>query len=729
MRLFIAEKPDLGRAIAAGIGGNWTTHKTHMTCGDDTVTWCFGHMLELANPEDYDSKFKVWNMADLPFAHLPVKYKVPADKRDQVKAIEGLIKQATTIVNAGDPDEEGQLLIDELLRFVGNTKPVMRVLINDNNAKVVAKAIANLKPNSEFEHMGYKAEARRISDQLFGYNLTRAYTLQNQASGGQATITIGRVQTPILGLIVRRDRANQSHQKSYYYHVLASIAIGGLNIGLRYIPTDSDPTDEKRRLIDQAFAQDIANRVSGGAASVIKAETRAKETAPPLPFNLLKLQQECSRRFGYKPDKVMQITQSLREKHQLITYNRSDCEYLSDEQHADAPAVLNAIAHTLPNSGAVVNGANPSIKGKAYNSSKVSAHHAIVPTEATANWSNLNTDEQNVYSVIANRYILQFYPNYKYDETIIVIDVGGHHFGGKATIATSAGWKVVGQDADDEDQGDDDAVVQADLRNIQVNMSGQCDKAQATQHETKPPALYTIATLMGDLARAAKYVKDPNLGKLLKEKDQDKAGEHGGIGTSATRSSIIEGLFKRGFITEKGKNIVSTKLGQDLYDFAADIVKYPDMSAIWFEQQKGIQTMSDAYKFVEGVMKDVVNVEVERLKSSSFSAGETHPCPKCGRAMIRRKGQYGFFWGCTGFRDQTNPCSHIMDDKGGKPVEKKAKAPAETTEYKCLSCGSPLIRRSGIAKNNKPYVVYGCSSFPKCKTSYWEKDGQPDFGK
>lgn len=727
MRLFIAEKPELGRAIAAGIGGHWTNHKTHISCGDDTVTWCFGHMLELANPEDYDPKLKSWNMADLPFSHLPIKYKIPSDKRDQVKVIESLINQASIIVNAGDPDEEGQLLIDELLRFVGNTKPVMRVLINDNNAKVVSKAVSNLKPNSEFEHMGYKAEARRIADQLFGYNLTRAYTLQNRAGGGQNVISIGRVQTPILGMVVRRDRANSSHQKSYYYNVTAYMAIAGMNFGLRYMALDSDPVDEKRRITDQAFADSIANYVSGKAARVIKAETRQKETAPPLPYNLLKLQQECNRRFGYKPDQVMKITQSLREKHQLITYNRSDCEYLSDEQHADAPAVLAAISQTLPNSASVVQGANPSIKGKAYNSSKVSAHHAIVPTEATANWSSLSTDEQNVYALIANRYILQFYPNAKHDETAIVVDVDGKQFGGKSIIETFAGWKAAGSDDGNEAEDDVEDVVQGDLRDIQANMVGQCTKAQTTQHETKPPALYTIATLMGDLARAAKYVKDPALAKLLKEKDQDKAGEHGGIGTSATRSSIIDGLFKRGFIAEKGKNVVSTKLGQDLYDFAADIVKYPDMSAIWFEQQKQIHTLQDAYHFVENMMKDVVNGEVERLKASSFSAGETHPCPKCGRAMQRRNGQYGVFWGCTGYRDEVNPCKHLMDDKGGKPVEKKAKAPAQTTEYKCQSCGSPLIKREGVGKNKKPYVVYGCSAFPKCKTSYWEKDGKPDY--
>lgn len=727
MRLFIAEKPDLGRAIAAGIGGNWQNHKTHMTNGNDTVSWCFGHMLELADPEDYDPKYQSWNLADLPFVNLPVKYKIPADKKPQVRAIQELINQASVIVNAGDPDEEGQLLIDELLRFVGNTKPVMRVLINDNNAKVVAKAVANLKPNSEFEHMGYKAEARRIADQLFGYNLTRAYTLQHQANGGQGVVSIGRVQTPILGMVVRRDRANTNHQKSYYYKVHGDMSIGGINFRVGYVATENDPINDKKRLIDKVFADAVASHAIGKKATVIKSETKPKETSPPLPYNLLKLQQKCSQKFGYKPDKVMQITQSLREKHRLITYNRSDCEYLSDEQFDDAPAVLQAVTHTLPNATSVVAGANPSIKGKAFNSSKVSAHHAIVPTEATANWNDLSIEEQNVYDLIANRYILQFYPNYKYDETTIVIDVDGRHFGGRATIQTNAGWKAVGTD-DNDDNNDDCDVVTGDIRGIVVNMSGQCAAAETTAHETKPPALYTISTLMGDLARAAKYVKDPELAKLLKEKDQDKAGEHGGIGTSATRSSIIDGLFKRGFITEKGKNVVSTRLGQDLYDFAADIVKYPDMSAIWFEQQKNITNINDVYRFVELMMEDVVNGEVERLKTSSFSAGENHPCPKCGRALQRRKGQYGVFWSCSGYRDEVSPCKYIMDDKGGKPVEKKAKAPAETTEYQCQSCGSQLVRRTAVGKNKKPYVIYGCSSFPKCKTSYWEKDGKPDFG-
>lgn len=669
MRLFIAEKPDLAKAICAGLGGGFSREDGYMKKGDDVVTWCFGHMISLFNPEDYDAKYKDWKLDHLPFAFLPPQKKLNSNSSKQTNIIHKLMKQADIIVNAGDPDEEGQLLVDELIRHFEIDKPVQRVLINDNNTKVVAKAIANMKDNSDYEHLGYKAEARSIADQLFGFNLTRAFTIKSQQQGGQGTISIGRVQTPVLGLVVRRDRENKAHKKAYYYNVIGSFDIGGLTFNAMYQPKDTDTTNDSGKLIDEEQAKAIASACKGKLAEVISAQTKEKQKQPPLPYNLLKLQQDASRKFGLKPDETLKVTQSLREKHKLITYNRSDCQYLSEEQHGDASAVLSAISDTAGVLNGAVGGADSSLKGRAFNSEKVSAHHAIVPTETVANLDNLSKKERDIYLLIARSYVAQFHPNHKFDSTEIIVEVAGHNFKVTAKVDKELGWlSLYKNDVGNEEAEADNDAEDADLRSLTEGTSGDCVDAKSEQKETQPPKLYTMDTLLGDLTKVAKYVKNPKLAKILKEKDKGKEGEHGGIGTPATRSTIIDTLFKRGYLTEDKKNIVSTPLGQKLYDLLDDNLKYPDMTAKWHEQQQNIDTLDDAYRFVAQVMKDVVVPEVKRLKETEIKIAEVHKCPKCERPLRRIKGGKGWFWGCSGYNAEENPCKHTMDDKNGKPA-------------------------------------------------------------
>lgn len=671
MRLFIAEKPELAKAIVAGLGGDFQRKDGYYINGDEVVTWCYGHMLQLCDPEDYDIKYQKWNLDDLPFCFLPAKHK-PNPKTDkQLKVIKSLLKESDSAVNAGDPDDEGQLLVDEILRFYDYKKPVHRLLINDNNTKVVVKAIANMEDNQKFEHLGYRALARSIADQYFGYNLSRLYTLLAQAYGGQDTLSVGRVQTPILGLVVRRDKQNAGHKVDYFYNVVGNFEFGNTVFSAKYLITDNDAVNDNGKLNDEAFAQAIAARVDGKDASIVSVKTTKKNEKAPLPFSIIKLQQAASKKYGYKPTEVDAITQSLREKHQLITYNRSDCQYLSDEQYESAPLVLDAIAATAEGMQAEIAETDSKIKGRVFNSSKVSAHHAIVPTETVGNFDALSDKEKNIYLMIARAYVAQFYPDRSYDETKIIIGVGDDEFGLTSNIETAEGWKVLYRNEKDSDNDDDDKDVSADdLRQLSNNDKGACSKAEVTKHETKPPKLYTMTTLLGDLTRASKYVKDKKLAEILKERDKDKVGESGGIGTPATRSSIVEGLFDRGFLAEKGKSIISTELGTTFYDQLHDIIVYPDMTAIWHEQQQDIEDIEDVYDFVRGVMADVVNPEVERLKKEVLKI-PTYDCDLCGRKLKRMKGKdEGFFWGCTGYKDESNPCKNILEDANGKPGDK-----------------------------------------------------------
>lgn len=720
MRLFIAEKPDIAKAIRDALGGG-KQEDGYFICGNNYITWCFGHMLRLADPEEYDPKYKQWNLAHLPFCFMPYKKVVSDDKKAQVKVILNLIKKADSIVHAGDPDDEGQLLVDELLDYANCTKPVERILMNDNNINVVKKELTRLRPNSEFRYLSARAEARSVGDQLYGYNLTRAYTLATNEK-----LTVGRVQTPVLGLVVRRCRENASHVKSYFYTGSAEFEVNNIIYKGRYIIKDTDEKDDKGRLVNEEQIKSVIEAIKNQNCTIIKAVTTAKEQSPVLPYNLLKLQSDASRKFGIKSHEVKNITQSLREKHKLITYNRSDCEYLNDEHHIDAPDVLEAIKNTATIFGNVINKADIKIKSRAFNSSKVSAHHAIIPTTNTANFESLTDKEQKIYMLIARAYIAQFFPKMMYDETEIITECKGFQFITTSRVIKSLGWKALYKnDADNEDLKEDNNLVEIDLRMLQANMTGKNIASIYEKKETKPLPLYTESTLLNDLTRVAKYIKDENLRKLMLEKDKDKAGEHGGIGTPATRDVILKNLKDRGFLTEKGKNIISTPTGEKLYDLLPDQAKYPDMTAIWHDQAKSINSYEDVNKFINELMTYIGN-EVETIKKSDIQINSALKCPKCHkdtftRIAIPRKTP---FWACS---DKEN-CGHTANDEAGKPVEKQEAVISDI--FKCKLCNSGLIRRTGKSKRTKkPYAFWGCSGYPNCKQTYPDIRGVPDFEK
>lgn len=713
-RLFIAEKPDLAKAIAEGLGGG-SRRQGYIECGSDIVTWCFGHMLQLCDPHDYDAKYKTWNMDDLPIINIPWKYKVSPDKKDQVKIILDLIKFADVIVNAGDPDEEGQLLVDELLDYCGNKKPVKRVLINDLTLPLVKKALDNLKDNKEFFGLSQSALARSVADQMYGYNMTRAYTLAGQVKGYESTLNIGRVKTPVMGLVIERQRQHEAHQVNYFFTLKAQFAFDDLKISANYKPGENIKTDEKGRAQDQNQIQEVATACKGQTAIAEKVETEIKQVSQPLPYNLLNLQADASKKFGYKPDRVKEITQTLRESYKLITYNRSDCQYLSEEQHESAPAVLAAISKTAPSLAVQIKQTDSSIKSRAFNSENVSAHHAIIPTEATADFSKLTNEEQNIYLMIARAYVVQFFPKKEVQETLIQISCAGHSFSVTNKKTISPGWELLYLDSNDNEEGEgEEDSISLDLKSLSSGNSGTCIEAKPEKKETKPLALYTMSALLKDLTRAAKYISDPKIKKILVDRDKDKKGEHGGIGTPATRDTIIKELFDKNFLVEKGKNIIGSELGHKLFDVLPDKVRRPDMTALWADQQQQIQegrlTVSI---FLDGLVK-FLDQEVQTLKTEGLNIKiDLGPeCPTCKQSHLkRRKGSNGFFWGCRAYPE----CKASFPDKKGKPDLEPPKT------YPCPKCGKDLRQINGPSGK-----FWGCKGFPECKASFPDKKDKPD---
>lgn len=748
--LYIAEKAKVGRAIASALGGlksNQGYLEGKVNNDDVFVTWCSGHMLELFAPADYDIKYKTWNFETLPFCFSPYKKKVSSDKskQAQLKIIKSLLATSDMVVNAGDPDDEGQLIVDDLVRFYNFKKPVKRILINDNNEKVVKKAIEKMVDNEKFEHMGWQAEARSVADQTLGLNFTRAYTLLNRLNGGEGVVSAGRVQSAMLGLVVRRTIEFNNHKENYFHTIQASFEISGIKFSAKFNPSDkfiesnADKFDEKNRIIDADFAKQIVSDCNKAQAVVRSAETLSKSTPPPLPYNLIKLQQKASNKFNYDPDEVMKITQSLKDK-DLITYNRTDSQYLNDEHFNDASSVLGTLKGNIPDLASGIASADASYKGRVFDDSKTTAHHAIIPSEKSVDVSSLTVKERNIYMLIASSYIIQFYPDYEYNETKILLEVGdnNHAFTTTSNKPTKQGWKDFENDSDDDSDDDSDNKDdnKTDLATLNSGESGLCALCDTTKEKTKPKPLYTMSTLLGDLTSASKYIKNPKLAKILKERDKDKKGESGGIGTPATRDSIIKLLFKRDFIEKKGKKIISTKQGDDLYNSLSDAMKYPDLSAIWVEKFKGISSANDVTKFIDYVLKSNIEPEINNIKENKPAPApkkdqETALCPVCkAHNMVRRNGKFGWYWGCLGYRDEDNQCKNIMNDVDGKPVAKVAKEKPVLSEFKCDKCDRPLIFRKG---SNGRGDFWGCSGYSdkkkKCSATFKDDDGKPVYEK
>lgn len=726
-RIFIAEKHEVAKAIADVLGvtskGDGVYH-----CGNDGVTWCAGHMLELCSPEDYDERYKNWHLDDLPIVHIPWKYKPIQGRAKQLKIIKALIDKASVVVHAGDTDGEGQLLVDEILETYNVTKPVKRILINDNNERMIKKSLADLRENSDFYGLSQSALARSVGDQVYGFNMTRLYTLKAKEKGATGVFSVGRVQTPILGLIVRRDREIASHSKAFFYTVSGQFSVDDVEFKAVFKPGEDAPLDDSNRINSAEFADGIVKAVSGKPATITEAKTEDKSEPPPLPYDLLELQADASRKFGIKPDQTLKLTQQLREK-KLITYNRSDCRYLNEEQHEDAPLVLAAISENAPSLAGPCSTAQPTIKSRCFNSNNVTAHHAIIPTEGRGSVDDLSEKERQIYLLIARQYIAQFWGKKESKITTVSVEVEGHTFKARSTEVIEAGWSRLYKNDKDNDEvhkakGDDE--VDTPLNTLDEGNTGKCLSAKSDKKETKPPKHYTQATLLKDLKRVAKYVTDPNIAALLRDKDKTKKGESGGIGTPATRDTFVVKLIERGYVQEKGKNIVSTELGQSFHDTLPSFATQPDLTALWHEQQKDIEAGSKETLDFLNELVSTVQAHVEEIKSGELNITvDTHDCPDCKQGLLtRRKGKYGFFWPCNRYPE----CKASFPDKAGKP-DFTPKPKVEESEHKCGECSKPLIRRKSKPKKGKKTASYwyGCSGFPDCKKTYFEKNGKPDF--
>ena len=667
MKLFIAEKPSLARAIAAGIGvGKKSDGYISLNDGNEIVTWCFGHLLEQLNPDEYDAKYQRWCLEDLPIIPSKWKLKVKKEATKQFRIIRELINKATTVVNAGDPDREGQLLVDEVLEYIGNKKPVQRILLNALDEKSVRQSLNNLRSNDDFQGLSRAALGRSRADWLIGMNLSRAYTIKARQAGYE-TVSVGRVMTPTMALVVRREEEIKKFKSVTYYVVKAIFLNNHGEIPTTWQMSDTVASlDSEGRLLDLKVAEKLIEKLNdlSNQGKIISVEEKNKTEQQRLPYSLSTLQIEAGKRYGYSPQIVLDTMQTLYEK-KLTTYPRSDCEYLPENQFADSKEILGHLQE-LPNKefAAQVRNADTSIRSKAWNDAKITAHHAIIPTRVKADFEKLTTVEQNLYEMVSQAYLAQFYPAHEYKSTKVIISFASEKFIGKGKLVTKLGWKAIYKNVVQEESDEQET----DLPLIREGEMVKYVSGNILEKKTKPPIRFSPSTLLQAMKEIYKYVKDDKLKSELKECS--------GIGTEATRAGIIEKLQTYGFLKLTGKYFEVTEKAKMAVSILPEEMIYPDTTAKWERELEAVATGRENYEEFYQSQLQGLTVLLDKAREAKIKPSENSVlCPTCGKVMVRRKGKNGYFWSCVAYPE----CRTTARDNNGKAdFTKMVRKPAQT---------------------------------------------------
>ena len=596
MRLFIAEKPSVAKAIAEELGVV-RRDASSITCKDDNVvTWCFGHLLEQAEPDDYlpdniprtKKGKKIWRIQDLPIfpSEWIVAPRDDAGVQRQLNAIGAFIKRADTLVNAGDPDREGQLLVDEVIEHFNARQSVERFWVSAVDPASIRKGLKALKKNADYAGMRDAARGRSRADWLLGMNLSRAYTLFNQPQFGKGElIAVGRVQTPTLTMVARRDYAVRNFKPQPYLTISAQLSADDKAFTAKWKPAEGQKgmDEEGKLLINLDIGKALIEKLSQEkTAAVLKAETKRKKALQPKAYSLADIQIEASRLFGYTAEDTLNICQSLYEEHKITSYPRTDCSFLPESQHADAPGVLAAIARTFPATAAAVAKADSKIKSPTFNDKKITAHHGIVPVANSVPWDRLNDKEKNLYRLIAKRYIAQFYPVHEYDATEIQFNIGGENFTAKGNVVVKKGWKALYAAAPKSaDKKKKDAEDDQQLPALKTGDTADVLGITGKEAQTKPPAYFTEGTLIAAMENIWRSFDDEKLQTQLKEA--------GGIGTPATRAAIISELRRKTYLEADGKILHCTNLGRSLLKKVSPQIRSAVLTAKFEEKLKLVE--------------------------------------------------------------------------------------------------------------------------------------------
>jgi len=645
MIVCITEKPTVARDIAAILGAN-IKRDGYYEGGEYRITWTFGHLCTLKEPADYDPAWRKWNMSVLPMIPPRFGIKLLGDKgiEKQFKVIESLVGKADLVINCGDAGQEGELIQRWVLQLANVKCPVQRLWISSLTDEAIRKGFNELKPEADFNNLYYAGLSRAIGDWILGINATRLYTLKY--SSGRNLLSVGRVQTPTLALIVRRYREIQNFKPEDFYELKTVYRNVTFNAISGRFANIAEADAELDKIKDSPFT--------------IKSVTqkRAKESAPRL-FDLTSLQVECNRRWGWTADQTLQLIQSLYEK-KVTTYPRVDTTFLPDDVYSKVPEILGKMTPYAPQTAPLLGSVIPKSR-KVFDNAKITDHHAIIPTGESP--ERLIGNEKLLYHLIALRFIAVFYPDCVFNQTIVSGEVSGVEFKANGKILVEPGWRAILQpSADDKDSQD------SVLPPFSEGESGPHTPSVVTK-TTQPPKNYTEGTLLRAMETAGKIVDDEELRDAMKEN---------GIGRPSTRASIIETLFSRKYIYRERKNIIPTEAGIELIDTIRDeLLKSVKLTGIWENRlrqiERGTFSAAEFIEQIKGQISEIVRTVMadagmrriqipedkkDKAKSKGAATGKTEAtrkprkpavksldeikCPVCGRGhIVKGKTAYG----------------------------------------------------------------------------------------
>ena len=722
--VYLAEKHSIAEALADVLPGRSVKRNGYIECGSAAVTWLSGHLLEQAPPEAYDPAYKRWSRETLPIVPEVFRYTVRRDRGipKQLAVIKSLLRDSPSAVNAADFDREGQLLVDEVLELVRYKGQVLRLKTRALDRTSLTRELGRMVPDGDFAGMRDAARARSELDWLAGMNLTRAMTLHGRSVSPSGVLSLGRVQTPTLALVVGRDETIENFVPKTFYKVSCPFtAADGTFVTLLNPKPDMEGLDEEKRLVDKKIALAVRDAVSFGDGTVTGVETQRKADPAPLPYSLTDIQKEASALYGMGASAVLDCCQELYEA-RFTSYPRTDCRYLPSEQFGEARDVLAAIGH-LPGMEAMLAAADPDRRGACWNTARVSAHHAIIPTAVPAR--GLSEAQEKIYRLICRRYVWQFLPPHIYKKTRIDVSCAGYGWRADGRTEVSPGWYAFRKAGLSGNAGDREAKEPepAPLPHVEKGEAVRAGEAKVDEGQTTPPARFTEGTLVEAMENIQRYLRGAS------SEDRDILRKTEGLGTVATRATIISTLLKRGYLAKKGRSLISTPTGRSLIHICPQSIRDPLMTADMERSLTEIQEGRIPYKnYVAAYAAKLPELisEIFGTPTDGFAAAPGTLCPRCGKPLKRVRSKTGrWFWLCTGRPD----CSYAAADSRGRPgrafppkdgAEKDT--PAQASEGPlCPRCGKhSLVRRQGP---KGPF--WGCSGFPRCRFTCEDRDGSP----
>lgn len=751
--LYLAEKPSAGEVLAQFLakrtGKPAAKMRDHFVIGNDIrVGWLRGHLLENVSPDVYDPALKDWTASAhrLPFVPNPFQLEVKESAKSLFSSARTLALEAAEIVNCADPDDQGELLSVQFLRFIGIKSPVKRLMAVDLTDKGLERSLQSIKSSAAFEGNYYSALAQSHADWLYGINMTRACTIEAKKRGSNLLFNVGRVKTPLWAMIVRRELAIRSFCAQDYFKPWIQLQAKPAFKAM-WVHRKEDPrVDADGRLLDSSVAAQLVAAAKGARQAVVtKAETKPAQEHAPLPFALNTLQSYCSKLFQWSPSQTLEIAQALYDK-KLISYPRTALEYIPEGQHELAGDILASLAKApLPTSfTGALRGAKLDVRSRAFDDAKLAkaSHYAIVPTELSnpAMVDQLSELEKKAYFEIVRRYVLQFWPAAKVSVTQITLECAKEVYAANGKRYLDEGWRkaFVMQDEAEDESSEGGKDTEQQLPALTAGMVLPLADVGFDKATTTSPKRYTQGTLLTAMSRVHTEVKDPKIRERLREKE--------GLGTEATRASIILETVEHKLFSLGGKAKQEIIPSDDVIKFIGllpESMTAPDMTALWQLYFDGIKEGCNSYgdfiaqqtawlgKMVAGVSKFFESVNFEGAHRADGSPAvraqvqlTDQPCNACEAPLKRINGKYGWFWACS-----NEACKKLFTDMAGMPVERKEPSVSTIGCPKCnehAKTGGGFLRR--LARRDGSGYFWGCTAYDKgCKAGFNDVDGSPDL--